>query len=141
MTWRSRCACCWTEWPDARPRLSHSAHGDGAGIHSAVYHAACGGNAQRNPAPARASPPDDAGAGFLRRNQRSPSRIATGVKQDVARTLRSLYRDLLPRRGAGGGAADRLDRHRLPQPEAAPALRELEESGVVRRSGPSATGP
>src|SRR5262249_5558820 len=46
---------------DARRRLPDSASGDGDRLHIAVRHAASGGDAQRNPAPSRAQPADDAG--------------------------------------------------------------------------------
>ena len=46
--------------PIARPRVSDSAPGDGARVLSAVRHAASGGDAQRDPAPPRPHPADDA---------------------------------------------------------------------------------
>src|SRR6516225_1561061 len=64
---------------DARPRLPDSLAGDGARLHAAVHHAACGCDAQRDPPAACAVLADDAGARRIERHERGFARLTTGV--------------------------------------------------------------
>ena len=112
--------------PDARPRLPDSAAGDGDRLHAAVPDAASGGDAQRDPAPPRAQPADDAGQPGRQRDAPCRSAPTPPSSSRPIWLVRAVVVMLI------GWIA--LDYRSQTQ-----RLRELEASGVARRSGRSAT--
>src|SRR5262249_26741094 len=106
---------------DTRPRLPDSAAGDGDRLHAAVRHAASGGDAQRNPAAPGAQPANDAGEPEGRVMSLGP--YASFIVS--AYSLVTLVLVLL----IGWIVIDYRNQTQR--------LRELENSGVARRSGRS----
>ncbi len=110
---------------DARPRLPDSAARDGRRLHAVVPDAASGGDAQRDPAPPRAQPADDA-------SQPAGSMTAMSLGPYATFIVTAYLAATLVVAMLIGWIA--LDYRSQTQ-----RLRALEESGVVRRSGRGTT--